>query len=125
MTIVSLSGPLSGSVGQRAQCLLGLLVFIALAWAIGRLRGHRERLPWRVLAWGVGRQVAFALLVLWTPYVLTTVNDVINALLEYTRAGAKLVFGELANHYVPVQPAPVESAPVTGYARTAASFAFF
>jgi CNT family concentrative nucleoside transporter len=111
------------------QCLLGLLAFVVIAYLIGRMRPTRNgepraAFPWRVVIWGVILQFAFAGIVLWTPRVLEAVNDVVNALLNFTRAGAELVFGNLAN----VEGSPVfatgGAAPI-GVARTGAYFAFF
>src|SRR4051794_9744157 len=100
--------PVHGTPAQRMQCLLGLLAFILIAFLIGRIRPTRNgepraAFPWRVVIWGVILQFAFAGIVLWTPKVLEAINDVVNALLNFTRAGAELVFGNLAT---------VEGAPV-------------
>src|SRR5688572_24286565 len=121
--------PVHGAAAQRLQCLLGLFVFILIAYAIGRWRVWRSgeprtRMPWRVLLWGVALQFVFAGIVLWTPWILQTVNEVVNALLGFTRAGAAMVFGHLADHGgSPVTATP--GGPVIGYAQTGAYFAFF
>ena len=120
---------ISGSPAQRLQCLFGLLVFILLAYAIGRLYtlragGPRPRFPWRVVLWGVALQFVFAAIVLWLPGLLQRVNDVVNALLGFTRAGANMVFGNLADP----DGAPVvgpDGKTVVGTAKLAAYFAFF
>src|SRR3982751_191036 len=119
--------PLHGSIPQRLQCLLGLAVFIAFAWLIGRWRTRgmvRGPFPWRALGWGVALQFIFALLVLWTPNLLVAINEAIDALLGYTRAGARMVFGNLADP-LPVTIDPKGGGSVTGYAQTGAVFAFF
>lgn len=120
---------LSGTPAERLQCLLGLAAFIAFAWAVGRFRTRglaRGPFPWRLLAWGVALQFLFALLVLRTPDLLIYVNKVITALLGYTRAGAQVVFGSLADGAgVPVSVTGAPGAPVTGYAAAGAQFAFF
>jgi CNT family concentrative nucleoside transporter len=92
----------AGTAAQRLQCLLGLFVFVLLAFASagggsGAAGRRRRRSPWRVVLWGLALQFAFAAVVLWTPRVLQTVNDVVDALLGFTRAGATLVFGNLAS----------------------------
>src|SRR5688572_19168802 len=117
-----------GTPTQRLQCLLGVLVFILLAYAIGRWRTwrhdvERTRFPWRVVLWGVVLQFAFAGIVLWTPRVLQTVNEVVNALLGFTRAGAGMVFGKLAE--AGGLPVTAADGTVTGYAQSGAYFAFF
>ena len=43
--------------------LLGLVAFIALAWAIS---SNRKLFPWRTVLWGLGLQFAFAVLILKT-----------------------------------------------------------
>jgi CNT family concentrative nucleoside transporter len=119
---------LSGTPLERLQCALGICVFIAAAWLIGRwrTRGHLQRsaFPWRTVIWGVALQFAFALLVLRLPYILIAINDAITALLGYTRDGAKMVFGNLAEN----KGAPLTDSngnPTSGYAQTGAYFAFF
>src|SRR4051812_14718286 len=91
---------LSGTLPERLQCLLGLIVFIAAAWLIGRwrTRGQLQRspFPWRTVIWGLVLQFAFAILVLRIPNILIAINDAITALLGFTRDGAKMVFGNLA-----------------------------
>jgi CNT family concentrative nucleoside transporter len=123
-----------GTPAQRLQCLLGLLVFIVIAYVIGRLRPQRDEtdakvartpFPWRVVIWGVVLQFVFAGIVLWLPGLLQRVNEVVNALLGFTRAGAEMVFGNLATDLgAPVFANPADKEPV-GYARIGAIFAFF
>jgi CNT family concentrative nucleoside transporter len=122
---------LHGSPAQRLQCLLGLFAFILIAYVLGNWRvwtGRQARtaFPWRAVIWGVVLQFVFAGIVLWTPRVLEVINDVVNALLGFTRAGAEMVFGNLAN----VRGAPVTvhgpgDTTFTGVADTGAYFAFF
>ncbi|HEX8911642.1 MAG TPA: nucleoside transporter C-terminal domain-containing protein, partial [Humisphaera sp.] len=119
-----------GTLAERLQCLLGLAVFVAAAWLIGRWRTRgqaRAPFPWRVVGWGLGLQFAFGVLVLKTPGLMLAVTQVIDALLENTRAGARTVFGSLAdvNAIVPVTPDADGKLPASGYARTGAVFAFF
>jgi CNT family concentrative nucleoside transporter len=47
----------------RLVSLLGLVVFIGLAWAISQ---NRKLFPWRTVLWGLGLQFIFALLILKT-----------------------------------------------------------
>jgi CNT family concentrative nucleoside transporter len=118
-----------GTPAQRLQCLLGLFVFVLIAYVLGNWRvwtGRQARtaFPWRAVIWGVVLQFAFAGIVLWTPKVLEVINDVVNALLGFTRAGAEMVFGNLAN----VRGAPVttpDGNTVIGVANIGAYFAFF
>src|SRR4051812_37017660 len=118
---------LHGTPAERAQCLLGLVVFLALAFVIGRLREPRARVPWRTVIWGIALQFIFAVVVLWTPRFLEVINTAIDALLGFTRDGARVVFGNLVDTFVPVRTAADPDAPVqAGYfAHTGAYFAFF
>jgi len=96
-----------GTLAERLQCLLGLSVFVAAAWLIGRWRTRgqaRTPFPWRVVGWGIGLQFAFAVLVLKTPDLMLYVTRAIDALLGYTRDGARMVFGNLFENAVPVTP---------------------
>jgi CNT family concentrative nucleoside transporter len=120
-----------GTPLQRLQCLLGLIAFILIAYGLGRWRTWRGKqprsaFPWRTVIWGVILQFAFAGIVLWTPSVLEAINNVVNALLGYTRAGATLVFGNLANgEGAPVVVTAPDGSKLTGLANTGAYFAFF
>src|SRR5687767_10532425 len=120
-----------GTLPQRLQCLLGLVVFILLAYGVGVLRRVWKKtpaapFPWRALAWGLALQFLFALVVLRTPNLLVVVNDAITALLGFTRDGARMVFGNLANAGgAPVSVTGPGGATLEGYADTGAYFAFF
>jgi CNT family concentrative nucleoside transporter len=118
---------LHGTATQRLQCLLGLVVFLLAAFAIGRLRDRRARVPWRTVVWGLALQFIFALIVLRTPRFLEAINAAIDALLGFTRDGARVVFGNLVDSFVPVRTAADADAPAhAGYfAHTGAYFAFF
>jgi concentrative nucleoside transporter, CNT family len=114
----------TGSPAQRLQCLLGLTVFLAIAFVVGYVR-YRRLPSLRLVLWGVGLQFLFAFLVLHVPHVLAKTNDAITALLGFTRDGATLVFGNLARpEGVPVT---VTDGPrsIKGLADTGAYFAFF
>ncbi len=77
------------------QVLLGLIVFIALAWALGESR----KLPdWKVITAGLALQVVIALLMLWVPLVqdaLQLLNQGVSAIANATEAGTRFVFGYL------------------------------
>lgn len=117
---------LHGSPAQRLQCAFGLVAFTAMAYAIGRGRRHAERFPWRALLWGVALQFAFGAIVLRAPQLLQAINDLIDALLHFTMAGAKVVFGNLAEPQgAPVTVTGPNGQPLGGLANTGAYFAFF
>jgi nucleoside transporter len=80
---------------QNLISFLGIFVFIFLAWTLSE---DRRRFPWRVAIWGIGLQLAFAALVLgWPPgaQLFLRLNDVFNALLNFSKEGALFVFGAM------------------------------
>ena len=86
----------------RLRSLLGLLALTLLAWG---LSVDRSRIPWRVVLYGLGLQLLFALFILRTPvgaHVFDVLNDVVVALLGFTVEGARFLFGDLVYDNVPV-----------------------
>ena len=81
---------------QNLISFLGIFVFIFLAWTLSE---DRRRFPWRVVLWGLGLQFTFAILVLssWSPgaQLFLRLNDVFNALLNFSKEGALFVFGSM------------------------------
>jgi concentrative nucleoside transporter, CNT family len=80
----------------RLVSLLGLVVLIALAWA---LSNNRRSFPWRTVLWGLGLQFFFALFILKTPAgqrLFAGAQYAVNQLNVYANEGAKMVFGPLA-----------------------------
>jgi len=94
LSILSTTAPaiLPGTYLEKGQSLLGLAVFLFVAWLIGRVRGNRQ-IPWRVICWGVALQFIFGALVLYSPNTLYAVQAAVQKLLEFSNAGAKMVFG--------------------------------
>jgi concentrative nucleoside transporter, CNT family len=89
---------------------VGLGVFILIAWL---LSVNRAAVRWRVVAWGVGLQFTFAVLILLTAPgrgVFEGLNNVFVALLGYTNEGASFLFGNLVRPNVPVGPPTGRSA---------------
>jgi len=84
----------------RLQSLVGFVGILAVAYA---LSSNRRAISRRVVAWGLGLQVLFALVVLrteagqWTFQVL---GDRIRQLLDYSAVGAAFVFGPLGDRGV-------------------------
>jgi concentrative nucleoside transporter, CNT family len=106
---------------------VGLALFLGLAWALSK---DRRSISWRVVAWGVGLQLAFALVVLRTPAgvaLFEWLNTVVHAVLGYGEEGGRFVFGNLVSDQVPVGTAPdgqAFTATPNVVARTGALFAF-
>ena len=115
------------SLAERAVPLLGLLVFIAIAWL---LSVNRRAVNWRPVAWGLGLQFFFALVILKTSAgreFFQVLNDVFTALLGYTTEGARFIFGNLVLNNVPAGPSDGPMGAITeptGWANTGAFFAF-
>lgn len=91
--------PLGGRIARGA---LGIAFLLGVAWAAS---ARRRRIDWGLVAKGVALQVAFALIVLKTGIgraFFATVNDVFVALIGYTNAGARFLFGSLVMPSAPV-----------------------
>jgi len=78
----------------RLTGLLGLVVILAVAWLLST---HRKAIKGRILLWGLGLQLLFALLVLKTPFrdVLQKISQGVAAMFKYAEAGSTFVFGKL------------------------------
>ena len=77
----------------RLHGLLGLFVIVSLAYLFSTQRSAIQR---RVIVWGIILQFSFAFLVLKTKFgeVFYGISLFVNALLNYSGAGASFVFGE-------------------------------
>jgi CNT family concentrative nucleoside transporter len=78
----------------RFTGLLGLAVILGAAYLMST---HKRAIKLRIIAWGMGLQFAFALLVLKTDFgkLFQAVGAGVNAMLAYSEAGAEFVFGPL------------------------------
>ncbi|MEO6056863.1 MAG: NupC/NupG family nucleoside CNT transporter [Gemmatimonadales bacterium] len=87
------AGPIS--LWSRLSGLVGL----ALILGMGILFSHNRRaIRWRVIAWGLGLQVLFAIFVLRIPAgqaLFRWLGDVVTGILNYSYVGSQFVFGEL------------------------------
>lgn len=82
----------------RLISLLGLVVFLALAWA---LSANRRKFPWRVVGWGLGLQAVFALLILRTTpgqWFFDFFQQAFLKLNSFAMDGAGMIFGPLASN---------------------------
>ena len=82
---------------SAALPILGVGILIGLAWAVST---NRRRFPWRVVAWSLALQVAFALVVLKSSVgaaTLSAIADVVDLALQQANAGIELLFGPLAD----------------------------
>src|SRR5262245_34041703 len=89
---------LLGTLGMsRLQPIAGLAVILALAYSLSSARHAIDR---RTVAWGLGLQFLFALVVLKTDAgraVFQSAGSLITRLLNFTYVGSSFVFGPLGN----------------------------
>jgi concentrative nucleoside transporter, CNT family len=79
------------------QPLFGAAVILGIAVAFSN---NRRAINWTTVAWGLGLQIVFAILVLKTSVgqrVFATLGDLITRLLGFAGIGAAFVFGPLGN----------------------------
>jgi concentrative nucleoside transporter, CNT family len=92
---------------ERAISALGVLVFIGISYA---LSVNRSAVRWRTIAWGLGLEFSFALLILKTPWglsVFKSLGDVVTKFMSYSEVGAKFVFGDkFTDHFFAFQLLP-------------------
>ena len=99
------------------QPLIGASVILGIAYALST---NRRAINWTTVAWGLGLQVLFALIVLKTTLgqrTFTVLGDAINRLLSFAAVGADFVFGPLGNSVVwsKVMTATLEPAEAARY----------
>jgi len=112
----------------RLVSAFGLVAFLGIAWLLST---DRRLIPWRVVLWGTGLQLVFALFILRTPVgerMFAELNTVIVSLLDFTKAGASFIFGNLVQNNVPVGSGDAVTDAFTAtpglVARTGGFFAF-
>jgi CNT family concentrative nucleoside transporter len=79
------------------QPVFGALVILGIAYLCST---NRRAINWKTVAWGVGLQVVFAIIVLKTSVgqqVFATLGDLITRLLGFAGVGAVFVFGPLGS----------------------------
>ena len=84
----------------RIQAVVGLIVIPGIAYVLST---NRRAVDLRTIAWGVGLQIAFALIVLRTgvgQQTFTFLGDEITRLLAFAGEGAAFVFGPLGDRTV-------------------------
>jgi CNT family concentrative nucleoside transporter len=77
---------------NRAVSLFGILALLGVAYLLST---NRKRINWKVVAWGVGLQLLFALLILKMPggeFVFDTATTAVAKLLQFTDAGSSFIF---------------------------------
>lgn len=78
---------------ERLWCLGGVVVLLAMAWGMSK---SRSRVNWKLVGIGIGLQLFFAAFILKTSVgapVFAMATAIFSRLLEFTQAGANLLFG--------------------------------
>jgi CNT family concentrative nucleoside transporter len=79
---------------ERFVALLGLLVFIGIAYAISV---NRKMVTWKPVLWGIALQFIFAIFILRIPIgfsIFQFLGDVVTQFLNFSDEGARFVFGD-------------------------------
>ncbi|MEO7138347.1 MAG: NupC/NupG family nucleoside CNT transporter [Gemmatimonadales bacterium] len=79
----------------RLRGLLGIVAILAIAVALSH---NRKQIRWRVVAWGLGLQLLFAIFVLRIPagqQLFRALGSFVTSILNYSYVGSQFVFGEL------------------------------
>lgn len=83
---------------------IGLIALVAIGWALST---NRKRIDYRLVAIGIALQLLFALLIIGVPalgitgplkFLFSYANDAVLAVLKFTEAGSKFVFGDLVDN---------------------------
>ena len=77
----------------RFTGFLGLVVILGVAWLFST---HKKQIKLRLIAWGMGLQFAFALLVLKTDFgkIFQAASTGVNAMLKFAEEGSRFLFGD-------------------------------
>src|SRR3989441_11512114 len=87
------------SLGSRLTGIFGLILILGIGVALSR---NRRAIRGRVVAWGVGLQLAFAIFVLRVPIGQTIfgwLGAVVTKILGFSYAGSEFVFGEIGKQH--------------------------
>jgi concentrative nucleoside transporter, CNT family len=80
---------------SRLRGILGILAIVGIAIALSH---NRKQIRWRVVAWGLGLQLLFAIFVLRIPagqQLFRALGSFVTSILNYSYVGSQFVFGEL------------------------------
>jgi len=87
------------SLGSRLTGILGLVVILGIGIAFSR---NRRAISWRVVAWGIGLQLLFAVFVLRVPVgqeFFKWLGATVTKILNFSYAGSEFVFGEIGKQH--------------------------
>lgn len=86
----------------RLTGIIGIVGILALAYAFST---NRKAIRLRTIAWGLGMQLVFAVLVLYWTFgqrFMKVAGDGVTKLLSYSSAGSEFVFGQLGKNVPPI-----------------------
>ena len=86
-------------IGSRLTGIFGLVLILGIGFALSR---NRKAISGRVVAWGVGLQVAFAVFVLRVDFgrrLFGWLGGVVTKILSFSYAGSEFVFGEIGKQH--------------------------
>lgn len=115
---------------EKFISLIGIPIQIGICYALST---DRKKVDWKLVGWGIGLQLIFALLILKTSagaVLFNYLNDAVVKLLSFTKDGASFVFGGLINFTVPVSIVdgtlpPAAAEQLSGMKMVAHTGAFF
>jgi len=84
-------------LANRLIGFVGLAILLGIAYLASN---DRSAIPWRIVAWGLGLQVVFALFILRTPIgfaIFDRMGRAVESLMAFSDEGARFVFGRLAD----------------------------
>jgi CNT family concentrative nucleoside transporter len=93
------AAPEPASPWSRLSGVLGLVLILGFGIALSHNRGA---IRWRVIAWGLGLQLLFAIFVLRIPAgqaLFRWLGDLVTGILGYSYIGSEFVFGELGKQH--------------------------
>ena len=91
--------PVARSLGSRLTGILGFAVILGIAIGFSR---NRRAISWRVVGWGVGLQLLFAIFVLRVSFgqeAFKWLGGVVTQILSFSYAGSEFVFGEIGKQH--------------------------
>src|SRR5258708_9157084 len=92
------------SLALRLRGVLGMVAILAIGFG---LSSNRKRISRRVVAWGLGLQLTFAVFVLRIPvgqWLFSKLGAAVTWLLSFSHAGSSFVFGEVGKQHSRIRP---------------------
>ncbi|HYT64200.1 MAG TPA: Na+ dependent nucleoside transporter N-terminal domain-containing protein, partial [Gemmatimonadales bacterium] len=91
--------PVPRSLGSRLTGIFGLILILGIGFGLSR---NRRAISGRVVAWGVGLQLLFAIFVLRVPIgtrIFSWLGATVTKILSFSYAGSEFVFGEIGKQH--------------------------